>query len=74
MAIFYFAIPVGTGLGYIVGSEVAENASDWRWGLRVTPFIGIVALVAVYLFMLEPGERHPEIFYFNELFHLLIFF
>ena len=56
LAIFYFAIPVGTGLGYIVGSEVAESASDWRWGLRVTPIIGVVALLAVLFLMVEPGQ------------------
>ncbi len=30
LALFYFAIPVGTGLGYIVGSQVAGAAGDWR--------------------------------------------
>ena len=48
---------MGTGLGYIVGSEVAEHSPDWRWGLRVTPFVGIAALVAVYFLMIEPGTE-----------------
>ena len=28
LALFYFAIPVGTGFGYIVGAEVRE-AAHW---------------------------------------------
>ena len=28
LALFYFAIPVGTGLGYIVGGEVARSAKS----------------------------------------------
>ena len=30
LAVFYFAIPVGTGLGYMVGAEVANAFDDWR--------------------------------------------
>uniref|UniRef100_A0A7N9AZQ6 Protein spinster homolog 1 n=1 Tax=Mastacembelus armatus TaxID=205130 RepID=A0A7N9AZQ6_9TELE len=35
LSIFYFAIPVGSGLGYIVGSQVSNIAKDWHWALRV---------------------------------------
>ena len=35
LAIFYFAIPVGTGLGYIVGSEVAAAFGDWRYQFKL---------------------------------------
>uniref|UniRef100_A0A9J7XKJ2 Protein spinster homolog 1 n=2 Tax=Cyprinus carpio TaxID=7962 RepID=A0A9J7XKJ2_CYPCA len=35
LSIFYFAIPVGSGLGYIVGSKVNDVAGDWHWALRV---------------------------------------
>uniref|UniRef100_A0A669F854 Protein spinster homolog 1 n=1 Tax=Oreochromis niloticus TaxID=8128 RepID=A0A669F854_ORENI len=35
LSIFYFAIPVGSGLGYIVGSQVSSRAKDWHWALRV---------------------------------------
>uniref|UniRef100_A0AAR2LGB2 Protein spinster homolog 1 n=1 Tax=Pygocentrus nattereri TaxID=42514 RepID=A0AAR2LGB2_PYGNA len=35
LSIFYFAIPVGSGLGYIVGSAVDNRAKDWHWALRV---------------------------------------
>jgi len=60
LALFYFAIPVGTGLGYIIGSEVAANASDWRWGLRVTPFMGLFALLLIVFFMIDPERGLAE--------------
>uniref|UniRef100_A0A4W5LYV8 SPNS lysolipid transporter 3, sphingosine-1-phosphate (putative) n=1 Tax=Hucho hucho TaxID=62062 RepID=A0A4W5LYV8_9TELE len=34
---FYIFIPVGSGLGYIIGSFVAKATGDWRWALRVSP-------------------------------------
>ncbi|XP_043540343.1 protein spinster homolog 1-like [Chiloscyllium plagiosum] len=39
LSIFYFAIPVGSGLGYIVGSKVTDLADDWHWALRVSEII-----------------------------------
>ncbi|XP_023936079.1 protein spinster isoform X3 [Bicyclus anynana] len=56
LAFFYFAIPVGSGFGYIVGSVVGGAANNWRWGLRVTPFLGAVA-VALILWAMENPER-----------------
>ena len=60
LAFFYFAIPVGTGLGYVLGSSVAAEASDWRWGLRVTPFMGLVALLLIVFFMIDPERGLSE--------------
>merc|ERR1719461_1458753 len=54
LALFYFAIPVGTGLGYIVGSEVATATDDWRWGLRVTPIMGAVAVLLIIFLLVDP--------------------
>lgn len=54
LALFYFAIPIGTGLGYIVGSEVAGATDDWRWGLRVTPILGALAVFLIVFFMIDP--------------------
>ncbi|XP_014679784.1 PREDICTED: protein spinster homolog 1-like, partial [Priapulus caudatus] len=34
LMVFYFAIPVGSGLGYIVGTNVASIFHKWQWGLR----------------------------------------
>nr|XP_032633746.1 LOW QUALITY PROTEIN: protein spinster homolog 1-like [Chelonoidis abingdonii] len=64
LAFFYFAIPVGSGLGYIVGSKVKDLAEDWHWALRVTPALGVVAVVLLITVLREPPrgavERHSE--------------
>uniref|UniRef100_A0A8C6M9A0 Protein spinster homolog 1 n=1 Tax=Nothobranchius furzeri TaxID=105023 RepID=A0A8C6M9A0_NOTFU len=36
LSLFYFAIPVGSGLGYIVGSQVSSATKDWHSALRVS--------------------------------------
>ncbi|XP_059818276.1 protein spinster homolog 1-like isoform X2 [Hypanus sabinus] len=53
LSIFYFAIPVGSGLGYIVGSKVNDAAGDWHWALRVTPGLGLLAVVLLLLVIPE---------------------
>lgn len=45
-----------SGLGYIVGSKTAAILHSWQWGLRVTPFAGIVAVLLI-LFVMEEPER-----------------
>ena len=42
------------------GSEVAANASDWRWGLRVTPFMGLFALLLIVFLMVDPERGLAE--------------
>lgn len=59
LALFYFAIPVGSGLGYIVGSETAEAFGSWRWALRVTPVLGAVAVILLF-FCKEPARGESE--------------
>jgi len=54
LSIFYFAIPVGSGLGYIVGSKVAEAMGNWQWALRVTPVLGILCTLLVMFVIVEP--------------------
>ncbi|XP_054035224.1 protein spinster homolog 1-like, partial [Dryobates pubescens] len=34
LGVFYMAVPLGSGLGYILGAKVKDVASDWRWALR----------------------------------------
>ena len=50
-----------SGFGYIVGSTVANLTGDWRWGLRVTPMLSVVALIFMVIFMVDP-ERGETIF------------
>ncbi|KAI8119004.1 protein spinster isoform X3 [Lucilia cuprina] len=59
LAVFYFAIPVGSGFGYIVGSETAHLAGNWRWALRVTPILGIAAVIFIWLIK-DPERGESE--------------
>uniref|UniRef100_A0A8C9MEH8 Protein spinster homolog 1 n=1 Tax=Panthera tigris altaica TaxID=74533 RepID=A0A8C9MEH8_PANTA len=54
LSVFYFAIPVGSGLGYIAGSKVKDMAGDWHWALRVTPGLGVVAVLLLFLVVRGP--------------------
>ncbi|XP_074854576.1 protein spinster homolog 1 [Carettochelys insculpta] len=60
LALFYFAIPVGSGLGYIVGSKVKDLADDWHWALRVTPALGVLAVVLLVTVLREPPRGAVE--------------
>ncbi|XP_047532989.1 protein spinster isoform X1 [Vanessa atalanta] len=60
LAFFYFAIPVGSGFGYIVGSVAGAAAGNWRWGLRVTPFLGVVAVGLIVWVMQNPERGQAE--------------
>ncbi|ELU07902.1 hypothetical protein CAPTEDRAFT_179917 [Capitella teleta] len=60
LSVFYFAIPVGSGLGYIVGSNVAEAMGSWQWSLRVTPVLGIICTALICLVVREPPRGAAE--------------
>uniref|UniRef100_A0A665SYP6 Protein spinster homolog 1 n=1 Tax=Echeneis naucrates TaxID=173247 RepID=A0A665SYP6_ECHNA len=60
LSIFYFAIPVGSGLGYIVGSQVSNAAKNWHWALRVTPALGLVAVLLLLFVVKEPKRGAIE--------------
>lgn len=53
IAFFYFAIPVGSGLGYIVGSQMARIFGSWQWALRFTPLFGLISAIC-FVFVKEP--------------------
>ncbi|XP_035784897.1 protein spinster-like isoform X1 [Anopheles albimanus] len=59
LALFYFAIPVGSGFGYIVGSEMASLMGSWVWALRVTPVLGAIA-VALIIMLRDPERGQSE--------------
>lgn len=61
LSVFYFAIPVGCGLGYIAGSQVTQAAGgDWHWALRVTPGLGLIAVLLLIFFVKEPPRGAVE--------------
>ncbi|XP_072298840.1 protein spinster homolog 1 isoform X2 [Eucyclogobius newberryi] len=60
LSIFYFAIPVGSGLGYIVGSQVSQAAQNWHWALRVTPGLGLLAVLLLLFVVQEPKRGAIE--------------
>lgn len=60
LAIFYFAIPVGSGMGYIVGSNVAKALGSWQWALRVTPILGVVCTLLIIFVCKEPARGASE--------------
>ncbi|KAK3767380.1 hypothetical protein RRG08_049748 [Elysia crispata] len=60
LMIFYFAIPVGSGLGYIVGSNVADLLGSWQWALRVTPGLGVICVILIIFFSVEPQRGMSE--------------
>ncbi|XP_064208254.1 protein spinster homolog 3 isoform X1 [Anguilla rostrata] len=54
ISFFYIFIPVGSGLGYIIGSSVATATGDWRWALRLNPILGLVGLILLILLIPNP--------------------
>uniref|UniRef100_A0A3B5LWB2 Protein spinster homolog 1 n=1 Tax=Xiphophorus couchianus TaxID=32473 RepID=A0A3B5LWB2_9TELE len=60
LSVFYFAIPVGSGLGYIVGSQVSALAQNWHWALRVTPALGLIAVLLLLFVVREPKRGAVE--------------
>ncbi|CAK8680419.1 unnamed protein product [Clavelina lepadiformis] len=49
LSVFFFAIPVGSGLGYIVGSGAAKASGSWHWALRVTPGLGVITMILMMI-------------------------
>lgn len=62
LTIFYFAVPCGSGLGYIVGSKFSQLMNQWQWALRVTPVLGIIAVLFTVFAMHEPKRGAAECF------------
>uniref|UniRef100_A0A8R1IDJ0 MFS domain-containing protein n=1 Tax=Caenorhabditis japonica TaxID=281687 RepID=A0A8R1IDJ0_CAEJA len=58
--LFYLAVPVGSGIGYIVSSNVESLTKSWQWGVRVTGVAGLAALAALILLVEEPERGAAE--------------
>jgi MFS family permease len=60
LAIFYFAIPVGSGLGYVVGQGLSSAFGSWHWALRGTPILGAFAVLGIVFFLKDPPRGESE--------------
>lgn len=47
-------------MGYIIGSETAKALGKWQWGLRVTPLLGVIAVVLVFFILRDPERGQSE--------------
>uniref|UniRef100_A0A1B0FH04 Major facilitator superfamily (MFS) profile domain-containing protein n=1 Tax=Glossina morsitans morsitans TaxID=37546 RepID=A0A1B0FH04_GLOMM len=70
LAIFYFAIPVGSGFGSTDFADELQvdkssllmpgrKAGDWRFALRVTPALGVIAAILI-LITKDPERGESE--------------
>jgi len=54
--LFYMAIPIGSGLGFVLGGA----PSEWRWGLRITPGLTFLSAILVLFFLYDPPRGESE--------------
>uniref|UniRef100_A0A672L8S8 SPNS lysolipid transporter 2, sphingosine-1-phosphate n=1 Tax=Sinocyclocheilus grahami TaxID=75366 RepID=A0A672L8S8_SINGR len=54
LSVFYLAIPLGSGLGYILGSIAKDAGGHWYWALRVSPMLGLIAGTLILIVVPEP--------------------
>lgn len=60
LAIFYFAIPVGSGLGYIIGDQVVALIGEWQWALRITPVLGFISVLVTLVYVKDPPRGEAD--------------
>ncbi|CAJ0588776.1 unnamed protein product [Cylicocyclus nassatus] len=60
LMLFYFAIPCGSGLGFMIGGSVAAFAGHWRWGVGITFVLGIACTAFMVIFLKEPERGAAE--------------
>lgn len=60
LAAFFFAIPVGSGMGYVVGSQVARALGSWKWAMRVTPPLGVLSVILTLTLLKEPPRGQAD--------------
>nr|XP_027301793.1 protein spinster homolog 3 isoform X3 [Anas platyrhynchos] len=60
LSVFYICIPVGSGLGYVLASSMANVTGDWHWAFRVTPCLGGIALVLLIKLVPHKIQRRTE--------------
>lgn len=59
LAIFCLAIPLGSGIGFVIGGEVGSILS-WRWAFRITPVVGLLLAGCLLILVKEPKRGLSE--------------
>eukprot|EP01048_Picozoa_sp_COSAG05_P001183 COSAG05_NODE_38_length_27626_cov_78.614306_26_plen_570_part_00 len=59
LALFYIAIPLGSGIGYVIGGKIG-GAFGWRWALRVTPALLVLLTTLAVPFVHEPARGESD--------------
>ncbi|XP_049896380.1 protein spinster homolog 3-like isoform X3 [Epinephelus moara] len=57
---FYVIMPIGSGLGFMVGAGVTSLTGDWRWAFRINPILGFVGLVLLAFLCPNPPRGAAE--------------
>ena len=60
MNLIFFFFFSSSGLGYIFGSETAKAAGSWQWALRVTPIMGAIAVLLIFIAVKDPKRGESE--------------
>ncbi|VDP90825.1 unnamed protein product [Echinostoma caproni] len=60
LGFFYFAVPVGSGCGYVLGWAVTRLTNQWQWSLRITPLFGIVCVLLLVYLHQDPPRGQAE--------------
>ncbi|XP_069594485.1 protein spinster homolog 1-like [Ranitomeya imitator] len=61
LSCYYGIAFIGCGLGYIAGSKVTSAASgDWRWAFRISPALGMIGVLLMFVFVKEPARGATE--------------
>ena len=69
LAVFYFAIPLGSGLGYIMARSVQDSLigslgnESWRWAIRFTCVPAGILAIILFICLKDPprGTKTDEI-------------
>jgi len=57
LTIFYFAIPAGAGLGFIVAGYVDAATGHWQDVLRITPAMGVLSVILLWVVLRKDPPR-----------------
>ncbi|XP_015787752.1 protein spinster homolog 1 [Tetranychus urticae] len=60
LGLFFFAIPVGSGMGFIVGDLLSRAFGSWKYALRLTPMLGLFSIFLMLIFLEEPQRGQAD--------------